>query len=100
MCKIITPDTETKEFQISTFKFTPLLFVIVLEYAMILDIKDNDLELGFQLIRKQCRTKPAVAISDLSYADDIALILEEIEQAQEFLSRVEMKASESGLQIN
>ena len=58
------------------------------------------MELGFQLIKKQNRRKPAVAISDLSYADDIALILEEIEQAQELLSRVEINASEITLQIN
>ena len=37
-------------------------------------INDNEVESGFQLIRKQSRRKPAVAISDLSYADDLALI--------------------------
>ena len=58
------------------------------------------MELGFQLIKKQNRRKPAVAIANLSYADDIALILEEIEQAQELLSRVEINASEIILQIN
>ena len=49
-------------------------------------IKDNEVELGFQLIRKQSCRKPAVAISHFSYADDIALISEEIKQAQELLS--------------
>ena len=39
----------------------------------------------------------AVASSDLSYTDDIALISDEIEQAQELLSRVKMNASEIGL---
>ena len=63
-------------------------------------IKDNEVELGFQLIRKQSRRKPAVSISDLSYADDIAIISEETEQAQGLLSRVEMNASEIGLQLN
>ena len=71
----------------------PFLFVIVLEYAMRMAIKDNEVELGFQLVRKQSRRKPAVDISDLSYTDDIALISEEIEQAQELLTRVEMNAS-------
>ena len=63
-------------------------------------IKDNEVELGFQLIRKQSRRKPAVAISALSYADDIAIISEETEQSLELLSRVEMNASEIGLQLN
>ena len=44
-------------------------------------IKDKEVELGFQLIRKQSLRKPAVAISDLSYADDRTIISEEIEQA-------------------
>ena len=56
-------------------------------------IKDNEVELGFQLIRKQSRRKAALVISDLSYADDIALISEEIEQTRELISRIEMNAS-------
>ena len=51
-------------------------------------IKDNEVELGFQLIRKQSRRKLSVAISYLIYADDIALISEEIND------------SEIGLQLN
>ena len=102
---VFTPDGEPKEFQISKGvlqgeTLTPFLFVIVLDYAMRMAIQDNEVELGFQLIRKQSRRKHAVAISDLSYADDIVLISEEIEQAQELLSRVEMNASEIGLQLN
>ena len=54
----------------------------MLDYAMRMAIKDNEVELGFQLIRKQSHRTHEVAISDLSYADDIALISEEIEQAQ------------------
>ena len=57
---------------------------------MVLAIKDNEVELGFQLIRN----KAAVDISNLSYADDIAIISEEIKQTQELLSRVEINALE------
>ena len=39
-------------------------------------------------------------ITDLRFADDIALLSEEIAQAQELLSRVEMEASKIGLHIN
>ena len=93
--KVITPDGETKEFQIykgvlQGDTLTPFLFVIVLDYAMRMAIKDNEVELGFQLIRKQSRRKPAVAISGLSYADDIALISEEIASTRiDFQSRNE-----------
>ena len=84
MSKSNTPDGETKEFQISkgvllSNTLAYYLFVLVLGYAMRMAIKDNEVELGFQLIRKQSRRKPTVAISDLSYSDDIALISEEIE---------------------
>ena len=45
--KVITPDGETKEFQISKgvlqgYTLEPFLFVIVLDYAMIMAIKDNE----------------------------------------------------------
>ena len=98
------PDGETKELQISKVvllgdTLAHFLFVIVLYYVL-MAIKDNEVELGFQLIRKKSRRKPAVAISDLSYANDTALISEEIEQAQELLYRIEMIASEIGLQLN
>ena len=77
--KVITPDGETKEFQISkgvllSNTLAYFVFVIVLDYAMRMAIKDNEVELGFQLIRKQSSRKPAVAISYLSYSDDIVLI--------------------------
>ena len=54
--KVISPDGETKEFQISKGllqgdTLSPFLFVIVLDYAIIMSIKDNEVELGFQLIR-------------------------------------------------
>ena len=54
--KIITHDSETKEFQISKGllqgdTLAPFLFVIVLDYVMRMALKDNEVELGFQLIR-------------------------------------------------
>ena len=55
--KVITPDGETKEFQISKVvllgdTLAPLLFVIVLDYSMRMAIKDNEVKLGFQHIKK------------------------------------------------
>ena len=50
--------------------------------------------------RKQSRRVPAKVITDLSYADYIALISQDIEQAQELLSNVETQALILGLKIN
>ena len=55
-------------------------------------VKGKQLDLGFELTRKQSRRVPAKVITDLSYADDIALISQDIEQAQELLSNVETQA--------
>ena len=45
-------------------------------------IKDNEVELDFQIISKQILRNPTVDICDLSYTDDIVIIPEEIEQAK------------------
>ena len=46
------------------------------------------------------RRHPAICIAGLMFADDIALLSEEVAQAQELLSCVEMEASKIGLHIN
>ena len=46
-------------------------------------------ELGFTLHRQRSRRKPAATVSDLDFADDLALLTEEMEQAQEVLNRLE-----------
>ena len=67
--KVITPNDETKEFQISTGilqddTLASFVFIIVLDCAMIMAMKDNAADQGFQL-KKQSRRKPAVVISHL-----------------------------------
>ena len=63
-------------------------------------VKGKQLDLGFEITRKQSRRVPEKVITDLSYADDIALISQDIEQAQELLSNVETQALKLGLKIN
>ena len=63
-------------------------------------IRNNEEELGFMIQPSRSRRHPAVCITDLMFADDIALLSQEIAQAQELLSRVEMEASKIGLHIN
>ncbi len=49
------------------------LFVIVLDYALRQAIDRREKELGFQLVRRQSRRKGPVAVTEIDFADDIAL---------------------------
>ena len=57
---------------------------------------DGKEELGFILNPKRSRRYPAEVITDLDYADDIALICHEIAQAKKPLNRVESEAAKMG----
>ena len=67
----------------------PYLFAIVLDYAMRETVRDKENELGFEIERRKSRRHPAVSITDLDFADDIALLSENTEQAQQLLTRLE-----------
>ena len=60
----------------------PFLFIIVLDYAMRSANKGREEELGFELEPKNSRRYPATILTDLSYADDIALVSHDVCQAQ------------------
>ena len=57
-------------------------------------------DLGFEVQRRRSRRHPPVTLTDIDFADDIALISEEIEQAQEMLTRVEIETLKIGLHLN
>jgi len=103
--KVISPDGETDAFEIMAGvlqgdTLAPYLFVIVVDYVMRTALKDREQELGFKLRRRQSRRIPATVITDMDFADDIALVSESIAQAQEMLSRVEDSAYGVGLVMN
>ena len=103
--KVITPDGETEVFEILAGvlqgdTLAPYLFVIVLDYSLREAISGKEEELGFQLTKRQSRRKGPDIVTDLDFADDIALLSEEICQAQTFLSRVESSAGKIGLNMN
>ena len=78
----------------------PYIFTIMIDYAM-RQATDNDaLELGFKLDRKRSRRHNPNVITDLDFADDIALVAEELEQAQDFLHCVQENAAKIGLHLN
>ena len=56
--------------------------------------------LGFQIANRRSRRHPPVTITDLDFADDIALISEEIAEAQEMLKNVEVETLRIGLYLN
>ena len=78
----------------------PILFIIVLDYALrkAMDGKEDDL--GFTITPRRSRRHPKEVLADLDFADDIALLSDEIEQAQELLLRVENECKKVGLGLN
>ena len=63
-------------------------------------VGDQELDLGFKLDKRRSRRRQPIAITDLDFADDIALLSEEIQKAQELLTRVENEAAKIGLHLN
>ena len=103
--KIITPDGETSLFDIIAGvlqgdTLAPYIFIIILDYAMKQALRDNETELGFQIRKRMSRRIGAEIITDLDFADDIALITETLQQGQELLSRVESSTARVGLHLN
>ena len=72
----------------------------MIDYAMRQAIGNDALELGFKINRKRSRRHNPNVITDLDFADDIALVAEELEQAQDFLHCVQENAAKIGLHLN
>ena len=99
---VLTPEGETDTFKIDTGvlqgdPLAPFLFIIVLDYALRTSITSSD---GLTLKPRQSRRYPAEKLADLDYADDIALLEDCIEAAQDLLKRVEKACQEVGLYLN
>ena len=74
----------------------PYLFNIVIDYIMRMAI-DGKEQFGFILNPKRSRRYPAAVISDIDYADDIALICHENSSAKKLFNRVESETAKNGL---
>ena len=59
--------------------------------------KDKESEFGTETQQKKSGPHKAIRVTDLDYADDLALLSEQIEQAQESLYRLETEAEAVGL---
>ena len=77
--KVVTPDGETELFDITAGvlqgdTLAPFLFVIVLDYAMRKALGDDEKDLGFTITPRRSRRHSKEVLSDLDFADDIALL--------------------------
>jgi hypothetical protein len=103
--RVVTPDGNSEEFDILAGvmqgdTLAPFLFIIVLDYALKKAISGREQELGFTLTPRKSSRHPAVVLTDLDYADDISLLSNNMEQAQELLHRVELECTKVGLRVN
>ena len=69
----------------------PYLFIIAVDYAMRTAIS-NSADCGFTFEKAKNRRHPALYITDIDYADDIALLSESVDKAEQLLHTVEMAA--------
>lgn len=75
----------------------PFLFEIVLGWVMHQATDDNH---GFAMIPRQSRRHQEYKLSNLDYADDIAMLLLSIADAQKFLDRLVLAAANVGIHQN
>ena len=103
--KVLSPDGESKLFDILAGvlqgdTLAPYLFAIVIDYCMRKAVNGDDEKLGFTLEQRKSRRIGPKNITDVDFADDIALLSEDIRSATELLHRVESAAANIGLFIN
>ena len=77
----------------------PFLFIIVLDYVLRLSL-DTINDKGLQIHPRRSRRQPATHITDLDFADDIALVSDLVTNAEALLHSVEDAASLVGLHCN
>ena len=73
----------------------PFLFVNALDYAMRKALGDDEKDLGFTITPRRSRRHPKEVLSDLDFADDIALLSDKIAQAHELFSHGRDRMQES-----
>ena len=93
--RVVTPDGTTDEFELLAGvlqgdTLAPFLFIIVLDYALRMATGNHE-KLGFTIRPRKSRRQSAEKILDLDFADDIALMSDNIAEAQELLNRVEIE---------
>ena len=103
--KVRTADGETETFQILAGvlqgdTLAPFLFIVALDSALRRAIEGREEELGFTLQKRASRRVAAKMVTDLDFADDIALLSDTVEQACTLLLVVEKECKNIGLGLN
>ena len=98
--KVLTPDEETEQFDtlagvLQGHTFAPFLFILVLDYVLRISLDSNNNH-GLFLSSKQCSRRPAQYLTDLDFADDLALIAESMKNAEALLQSLEEAAAAVG----
>ena len=101
---ILTPDGETPSFPIHAGilqgdTLAPYLFIIVVDYVLRISV-DTMCEKGYQLNARRSSRDPAEYLTDTDFADDIALISQSLEHAEELLHSLEQASNCVGLYLN
>ena len=102
--KVITPDGETDLFDIVAGvlqgdTLAPLLFVTVLDYVLRISMDENNTK-GLLLKPRTSRRHPAQHITDLDFADDLAIPSDTVANAESLLHALEEAAAHVGLYCN
>lgn len=103
MARVITEDGLTEAFLILAGvmqgdTLAPYLFVIAIDYVMTTALRDKDI--GLTVHPRRSRRYPAVKVTDVDFADDLALTTDTAEEAQELLKSLELAANSIGLHLN
>ena len=99
--KVIITDSETNVFQIVAGilqgnTLAPFLFIIVLDYILRITLEVNNNK-GLLIKPRGSRRHPAKYITDLDFADDIAIPSNTVENPESLLRSLEEAASYVGL---
>ena len=102
--RVITPDGETELFDIVAGvlqgdTLAPLLFVIVLDYVLRISLDANKTK-GLLLKPKRSSRHPAEYLTDLDFADDLAIPSNSVADAETLLQALEEAATHVGLYCN
>ena len=104
-CSMVrSPDGDTPLFNITTGvlqgdTIAPFLFIIGLDYVLRNSLKDIE-NLGLIITERKSRIYPAMRVTDIEYADDIAITTNFIEEANTILYQIEEISKDLGICIN
>ena len=105
MAKVISLDGETELFEILAGvsqgdTLAPYLFVIVFDFVLRMVLEGKEEVLGFQSTRRQSQRTGPETVTDFDFTDDIALLSEGLQQAEQLFQRVEMSVTKNRLKMN